>query len=109
MGLFSLERTMKLKVIKGFDWAHRGVEIESFSAGAEVATEDDDLIRVATSEGWAEAMDTQGGELAPAKPSAGLKVDELKAALAAKGIDIPEGAKKDELAALLDAQGSEQQ
>lgn len=38
-----------------------------------------------------------------AKPSDGLKVDELKAALAAKGITFPDGAKKDELAALLDA------
>lgn len=37
-----------------------------------------------------------------AKPSEGLKVDELKAALEAKGIPIPAGAKKDELAALLD-------
>ena len=37
-----------------------------------------------------------------AKPSEGLKVDELKAALEAKGIPIPEGAKKQELADLLD-------
>lgn len=37
------------------------------------------------------------------KPSDGLKVDEIKAALEAKGIEIPEGAKKPELAALLDA------
>lgn len=44
--------------------------------------------------------------LAPAspggKPSDGLNVAELKAALKAKGIDIPEGAKKADLAALLD-------
>lgn len=37
------------------------------------------------------------------KPSDGLKVEELKEALTAKGISIPEGAKKPELAALLDA------
>jgi len=36
------------------------------------------------------------------KPSEGLKVDELKAALEAKGIPIPDGAKKQELADLLD-------
>ncbi|RSZ28801.1 hypothetical protein EJO66_31130 [Variovorax beijingensis] len=36
------------------------------------------------------------------KPSEGLKVDELKAALEAKGISIPDGAKKQELADLLD-------
>lgn len=39
---------------------------------------------------------------AAAKPSEGLKVDELKAALEAKGIAIPDGAKKQELADLLD-------
>lgn len=38
-----------------------------------------------------------------AKPSDGMKVDEIKAALEAKGIEIPEGAKKAELAALLDS------
>lgn len=38
-----------------------------------------------------------------AKPSDGLKVDELKAALAAKNIEIPEGVRlKEDLAALLD-------
>lgn len=36
------------------------------------------------------------------KPSDGLNVDQLKAALTAKGIAIPEGAKKADLAALLD-------
>lgn len=36
------------------------------------------------------------------KPSDGLKVEELKAALEAKGIAIPEGAKKADLAELLD-------
>ncbi|HWT21644.1 MAG TPA: hypothetical protein VN280_22305 [Variovorax sp.] len=37
-----------------------------------------------------------------AKPSEGLKVGELKAALEAKGIQIPDGAKKQDLADLLD-------
>lgn len=95
---------MKLKVIKAFTWAHRGVEIEGFEAGAEIDTQDQDLIKVATRECWVEALDSEGDNRAQAKPSAGLKVDELKEALAAKGIEIPEGAKKDELAALLDAQ-----
>lgn len=100
---------MKLKVIKAFTWAHRGVEIEGFEKGAEIDTEDKDLIEVATREAWVEVLDSEGGGQPPVKASAGLKVDELKAALAAKGINFPEGAKKDELAALLDAQGSEQQ
>lgn len=42
---------------------------------------------------------------ATAKPSDGLKVEELKAALEAKGIAIPDGVtKKADLAALLDGQ-----
>jgi hypothetical protein len=38
------------------------------------------------------------------KPSEGLTVTELKAALDAKGIPIPEGAKKPDLVTLLDGQ-----
>jgi hypothetical protein len=45
----------------------------------------------------AEAPTAGGG-----KPSEGLKVDELKAALTEKGIAIPDGAKKQDLADLLD-------
>lgn len=36
------------------------------------------------------------------KPSKGLNVEQLKEALAAKGIEVPEGAKKADLAKLLD-------
>lgn len=100
---------MKLKVIKAFTWAHRGVEIEHFEIDSEIDTEDADLIDVAVRERWVEVLDAQGSEQTLVKPSSGLKVDELKAALAAKGIEIPDGAKKDELAALLDAQGSAKQ
>lgn len=92
---------MKLKVIKPFDWAHRGVQVEHFEAGSIIETEDEDLIRVSTGEGWAAEDD---GSAPQGKPSAGLKVDELKAALVAKGIAFPDGAKKDELAALLDGE-----
>lgn len=44
---------MKLTAIKDFSWAHRGVEIEQFEKGAVIETEDADLIKVATEEGWA--------------------------------------------------------
>ena len=37
------------------------------------------------------------------KPSDGLKVEELRAALVDRGIEIPEGAKKAELQELLDS------
>lgn len=44
-----------------------------------------------------------GGNGGGGKPSDGLKVEEIKAALAAKGVEIPEGVTlKAELAALLD-------
>jgi hypothetical protein len=92
---------MQLKVIKAFDWAHRGVQVERFEAGSTIDTEDEDLIRVSKAEGWADEDD---GKAPQGKPSAGMKVDDLKTALAAKGIAFPEGAKKDELAALLDGE-----
>lgn len=41
-------------------------------------------------------------ETAKAAPSAGLKVDDLKAELTKRGIAIPDGAKKEDLAKLLD-------
>lgn len=51
-----------------------------------------------------EALAAKGAK----KPSDGLKVDELKEALAAKGVEIPEGVTlKLDLAALLDAQPTE--
>ncbi|MDY0961748.1 hypothetical protein [Massilia sp. CFBP9026] len=44
---------MKLKAILPFDWAHGGVKVEHFPIGAEIETEDEDLITVSTREGWA--------------------------------------------------------
>lgn len=53
--------------------------------------------------GWAECAKQQSAKEEGGKPSDGLKVEELKAALEDKGIAIPEGAKKPDLQALLDA------
>lgn len=53
--------------------------------------------------GWAECAKQEPAKEEGGKPSDGLKVEELKAALEAKGIAIPEGAKKPDLQALLDA------
>lgn len=58
---------MKLIVQENFNWAHRGVEVEHFEAGAEFETEDEDLIEVSTNEGWTKPAD---GE---ATPSASTK------------------------------------
>lgn len=57
---------MKLIAQKNFSWAHRGVEVEHFEAGAEIETDDEDLIEVSTAEGWTAPADGQA--LAPAKP-----------------------------------------
>jgi len=44
---------MKLIAQQDFSWAHRGIQIEHFAAGAEIETEDEDLITVSKNEGWA--------------------------------------------------------
>lgn len=58
---------MKLIAQTDFSWAHRGVEVEQFAAGAEIETEDEDLIEVSTAEGWTAPAD--GEASAPAKRS----------------------------------------
>lgn len=45
---------MKLIAKKPFSWAHRGCVVEEFQKDQVIVTDDADLIRVATSEGWAE-------------------------------------------------------
>ena len=67
---------MKLKVIKPFDWAHQNVRVESFAKGQTIETEDEDLIRVATEEGWvqrsrASSKDTSTDTAAEAESDAG--------------------------------------
>lgn len=56
---------MKLKAIIPFSWAHGGVRIEHFAAGAILETDDQDLIAVSTTERWAEI---DSGESAPVIP-----------------------------------------
>jgi len=43
----------KLKVIKPFQWAHRHVDVKSYEKGDVIETDDQDLIDVSVSEGWA--------------------------------------------------------
>lgn len=50
---------MKLIAQQDFSWAHRGVEVKHYQAGAEIETDDEDLIEVSTAEGWAAVV---GGE-----------------------------------------------
>jgi len=62
---------MDLKVIKPFDWAHRGVQVESFQKDQIITTEDPDLIRVSLAEKWTkkqgkgEAPGPDAGQSAP--------------------------------------------
>ena len=64
---------MKLKVIKPFDWAHDHVRVESYGKGQTIDTEDADLIRVATEEGWVKP--TRSNPSAPSMTE--QEVDEL--------------------------------
>jgi hypothetical protein len=69
------EFTMKLQIIKPFDWAHRGVEIVAYAAG-EIETTDEDLIRVAIDQGWAVlevSAHLSAPETAETKPKRGRK------------------------------------
>lgn len=68
---------MKLIVQEPFKWAHQGVRVEEFAVGAEIETEDQDLIDVSTGEGWAalegaEQPAGDGGEQ-PATPRRGAR------------------------------------
>lgn len=81
----------------------------AFAAGDQMRVGEDmarhlvDNVRCAV-RGQVKTHELQAAETAPAgKPSDGLNVAELKEALAAKGINVPEGVtKKADLAALLD-------
>lgn len=57
---------MKLNIIKTFNFAHHGYDVREYVEGEEIETDDEALIRVATTEGWAEPV---GGE-SKAKPAA---------------------------------------
>lgn len=54
---------MLLKVKEPFKWAHQNVRVVEYQIGDEIETDDQDLIDVATAEGWIEtgATDEQAG------------------------------------------------
>lgn len=95
---------MHLKAKTDFSWAHRGVEVEEFKKGQIIKTDDKDLIKVATEEGWVE----QAKEPSKAEQKKALqgRIVELEAKLIdAEGaeeaaIDAEIAAVKGELAAL---------
>lgn len=55
---------MKLKVKKAFKWAHRHVDVQEHNVGDVIDTDDEDLIRVATEEGWATKVKATEGDAA---------------------------------------------
>ena len=78
---------MKLTVKKPFSWAHKGVTIEAFEKGQVIETDDEDLIDVATKEGW--ASKEKGAGKQAEDPGAGKQVEDPGAGNEDKG---PEGA-----------------
>lgn len=60
---------MQLKAIKDFSWAHRHVEIREYKVEDIIETDDQDLIDVATREGWAIDAAADGAQEATAKPA----------------------------------------
>ena len=61
---------MQLKVKKAFKWAHRHVDVQEHNVGDVIDTEDEDLIRVATEEGWAAEEGSEDDADAEAKAKA---------------------------------------
>lgn len=57
---------MRIAIKKTFDWAHRGVEIKTYTEGQEVDADDAEMVSVALAEGWAVAAD---GDDKPARKS----------------------------------------
>lgn len=91
---------MLLKAKQDFSWAHRGVEVESFTKGQIIKTEDEDLIRVATEEGWAEKAKV------PSKADQKKALEERIAQLEGELIDV-EGDKEAEIEAAIAAAKTE--
>jgi hypothetical protein len=62
---------MELKAKQAFSWAHQGTQVEHFEKGQIIETEDQDLIDVATQEGWASKVGGKGKSKDEAPADAG--------------------------------------
>lgn len=62
---------MELKAKQAFSWAHQGTQVEHFEKGQIIETEDQDLIDVATKEGWASKVGGKGKSKDEAPAAAG--------------------------------------
>lgn len=59
---------MQIKIVQGFAFAHRGVEVKQYEAGAVVDATDGELIDVALREGWARPLEAPERAAMPAAP-----------------------------------------
>ncbi len=50
---------MQLKALQDFTYSCDGVHLEQYEAGQLIDTEDEGLIRISTSEGWAAAVNAK--------------------------------------------------
>ena len=66
---------MKLIVTKPFSWAHFGVQLEHFEAGAEIETDDPDLIEVSLREEWAAPAAEAAGQVHADAASASARAE----------------------------------
>ncbi len=67
----------KIIAVVDFSWAHRGVEVVEYPAGALIETDDEDLIAVAEREGWAnkDGKAKKSKSAAEVTPPAGPSLD----------------------------------
>lgn len=85
---------MKLKAILPFNWAHAGVRVEHFPTGAEIETEDQDLIKVSTSEGWVEEVGNAAPAATPAAPSENQPADPMSSDDKTAPAEVPAAPKR---------------
>jgi len=76
---------MKLIAQQDFSWAHRGVEVQHFEAGAEIDTDDEDLIKISISEGWTISADVEAPAVVESPPVAEAPAAVEAPALARRG------------------------
>lgn len=59
---------MQIKFVQGFAFAHRGVEVKQYEAGAVVDATDAELVDVALREGWAQPLQAPERAALPSAP-----------------------------------------
>lgn len=64
---------MKLHITKTFSFAHGGHRVVQYEAGQEVDADDQELIDVATTEGWAESAEKAKAAAPENKDAAGKR------------------------------------